>query len=221
MPLASRTAQAKPRDQRTPSWAQSLSILAMPRSACPGVRGVSTFRLHPALLAGPAAGEVSAHPGCIHCCLQDLPLARYQRILIAASVACRTCRWRGVSACRLHPGLLAGAADGEAAVRAVCIHCWWQELPLARHQRMPLASRVAGRSCRWRGISAGRLHPLLLAGAAAGEASEHAACTHCCWQELPVARHQRMPLAPNVAGKSCRGEPWCCGAACGSGAPCC
>ena len=46
---------------------------------------------------------------------------------------------------------------------------------------MPLASIVAGRSCRWRGISACRLHPLLLAGAAAGEASTHAACIHWCW----------------------------------------
>ena len=63
---------------------------------------------------------------------------------------------------------------------------------------------VAGRSCRWRGISACRLHPLLLAGAAAGEASPHAACIHCCWQELPLATHQRMPLASFVAGRACR-----------------
>ena len=34
------------------------------------------------------------------------------------------------------------------------VHCCWQELPLARFQHMPLAPIVAGRSGRWRGLSA-------------------------------------------------------------------
>ena len=32
----------------------------------------------------------------------------------------------------------------------------------------------------------------------------HAACTHCCWQGGPAARHQRMRFAPTVLGRSCR-----------------
>ena len=96
----------------------------------------------------------------------------------ASIVAGRSCRFRGIDACRLHPVLLAGVAGGEASSHAVCIHCCWQELPVARHQRMPLASVAAGRSCRWRGFDACRLRPLLLAGAAGGEASAHAVCIH-------------------------------------------
>ena len=68
-----------------------------------------------------------------------------------------------------------GAAASEASAHAVCMHCCGQELRPARHQHMPLASTVVGRGCRRRGTSVCRLHPLLLAGAAAGEAPVHAA----------------------------------------------
>ena len=48
---------------------------------------------------------------------------------------------------------------------------------------MWLSSSFAGRSCRQRSTCACRSHPSLLAGAATGKASLHAACMYCCWQE--------------------------------------
>ena len=75
-----------------------------------------------------------------------------------------------------------GAAASKASTHAVCVHCCWQELPPASHQCMLLGSTFIGRGCRRRGTSACRLHPLLLAGAAAGEASAHVACMQCCRQ---------------------------------------
>jgi hypothetical protein len=143
--------------------------------------------------------------------LQDrLPGARHHRMMLAFIVASRCCRRRGTSACRLHALLLAGASAFQASTRAAaggtsayttCMHCCWQELPRSRHRRIPFASIAAGRCCRRRGLSACRLHALLLAGAAAGEVLAHAACSHCCWQELPPASNERMPLASIVAGR--------------------
>ena len=63
---------------------------------------------------------------------------------------------------------------------------------------------VASRGGRRRDLSACRLHALLPAGAAASEASVHAACMHGCWQELPSARSQCMPLSCIVSVRSCR-----------------
>ena len=121
-------------------------------------------------------------------------------------------------------GEFAGAAAGEASAHAVCIqscwqelpparqasasdscvHCCWQEPPFSRHRHMPFAPSDVGRCCRRRGLSTCRGHPLLLVGAAVGEASVHAACRHCRWQVLPPARNKRMPLASIVVGRSCR-----------------
>jgi hypothetical protein len=106
-------------------------------------------------------------------------------MLLAAIVAGRSCRRRATSACPLHPLVLAGEAAGGASAHAACMHCCLQELPPARHQRKPLASIVAGRSCRQRSTGACRVQG-------------------CCWQELPPARHQCMPLASIVDGRSCR-----------------
>ena len=160
------------------------------------LRGMDACRSHPVLLARAAAGEVSAHAACIHCCRQELPPARHQQIVLASIVAARSCRRRGqcmpqaccgqdlppASSQELPPVLLAGAAAGEAPAHAAGMQCCWQELPPARRQRMPLAFIVAGRSCLRRGTSALCWHPLLLAGAAAGQASAHVACMQCCRQ---------------------------------------
>ena len=81
--------------------------------------------------------------------------------------------------------LPSGAAVGEASEHAICIHWRCQEVPLARHRRRPVASMSAGRSCRLRGSSACRLHPLRLAGAAACEVPAHAAYIQCRWQDPP------------------------------------
>ena len=55
-----------------------------------------------------------------------------------------------------------------------------------------------------RGIDACRGHPLLLAGASAGEASVHAARMHYCWQVLPACinfgRRHRFRI---MAGRCC------------------
>jgi hypothetical protein len=140
---------------------------------------------------------------------------------LAPMVVGTSCRRRDIDARRLHALLLAGAAAWKASMRAValllagasagevsahaaCMHYCWQVLPPARHQLMPLACLVDGRSRRFRGIDACRLHPVMLAGAAAGEASAHAVGTHCCWHELPSARPQCMPHAGTVAGRSYR-----------------
>ena len=74
-----------------------------------------------------------------------------------------------------------GAADHEGPPLADCVDkslacIGWQELPL----RGMDASSVAGKSCRRRGLSACCVHPLLPAGAAAGEAPADSACIHCC-----------------------------------------
>ena len=136
-------------------------------------RGTSASRLHPLLLAGAAASEAPAHAAC-------------------RDAAGRSCRPRGTNACRLPPLLMAGAADGEASAHVSCMHCCLQELPPAKHLRMPLASIVAGRSGHRQGLSASRLHALLLAGVASRAASARAVCIHRCWQEkLPCARHYR------------------------------
>ncbi len=133
------------------------------------------------------------------------------------------CRRRGLSAWRMQALLSAGAAVGAEQAHALGIHRCWQELPPARPQHTPLACIVAGRSCRRRGTRTCRLHPALLAGAAAGEASAHAARMHrcwqerrrrglnacrlqqiLCWQELPEARLRRMPCASVDVGRCCR-----------------
>ena len=155
-------------------------------------RGIDTCRSHPVWLVGAAAGEASAYAACIHGCWQELPSARHQQLLLASIVAGRSCRRRGLSACRKH--------------------CCWQELPPAslqelppaRPQRMPLACIVVGRNGRLRGLSACRLHPLLLAGVAACELQADAPCIHCWWQELPPVKPQHMLLACIVACRSCR-----------------
>ena len=69
---------------------------------------------------------------------------------------------------------------------------------------MPFASSVAGRGCRQRDLRVFHLHELVLAGAAAFEASTNAVHIQFCWQELPPARLQRMPLVGIVAGRSFR-----------------
>ena len=69
---------------------------------------------------------------------------------------------------------------------------------------MPLACMVAGRCGRRRGLSACRLQPLWLAGAAVGEQRAHAVCIHWCWQEKPPVEPQHMLLACIVACRSCR-----------------
>jgi hypothetical protein len=133
-----------------------------------------------------------------------LPLSRHRRVTFASSVAGRRCRRRDLSACRLHALLLAGAAAFEASTHAVYIQCFWQELPPTRPRRVTLAGIVAVRSRRFRGIYACRLHPVMLADAAAGEASAHAVGIHCCWPELPSARPQCMPHEGTVVGRCCR-----------------
>ena len=57
---------------------------------------------------------------------------------------------------------------------------------------MPLASIVAGRSCRWRGLSACRLHVLLLAGAAGPPLA--------AWQGRAVQRRRRGAGLQQVLG---------------------
>ena len=69
-----------------------------------------------------------------------------------------------------------------------------------QHREGGSGGRVRGAEVlAWPGVLS-----VLLAGAAVGEASTYAACIHCCWQELPVAKHQRMPDASSVAGTNCR-----------------
>ena len=84
---------------------------------------------------------------------------------------------------------------------------------------MVCAFIVASRCCRRRGTSACRVQALSLAGAAAFQASTHAGCIQCCWQERPPAGPQRMPLAHRripfasiAAGRFChrRGLIACC-----------
>ena len=84
------------------------------------------------------------------------------------------------------------------------MHCCGQVLPLSGHRCMPFASSVAGRGCRQRDLRVFHLHELVLAGAAAFEASTNAVHIQFCWQELPPARLQRMPLVGIVAGRSFR-----------------
>ena len=168
------------------------------------MRGSRPCSLHPLLLAGGAESEASVHTGCIHCCAQELPIARHPGMPLASIGAGRRCRLRGTSTCLVHPLLCAGAALGRASVLTSCIHCCSQELPMARHHRMPFASMGIRRSYRWRGIVACRLHRLRFAVVAACEASVHAACTHGCSQVLPRARHHRIPLASIVACRRCR-----------------
>ena len=148
-------------------------------------RGFDACRLHPLFSAGVVGGGASPHAACIQCCWWDLPAARPRRMPLVFLVFSRT-------------------YQGGASTHVVCIPCFWLELPAARLRCMPLASIVSGRSCRRRGFDAWRLHPVLLAGAAGGEASTHGACIRCFWQELPAARLRRMPLASSVAGMRCR-----------------
>ena len=138
-------------------------------------RGLSTCLLHAVLRVGAAAFEASSRDVCVHFGWQEMPPARPQRMPLSCIVA----RWsrcvRGIDAFRLHPVFLAGAAADEASARDACGHCCGQEPPFSRNLCMPFASSDAGRCCRRRGLSACRGHPLLLAGAAVGEASVHAA----------------------------------------------
>ena len=127
----------------------------------------------------------------------------------------RSCRLRGIDACRLHDWFLAGGAPCEASTRAVGIHGSGQELPPARHQCRLLACISAGRCCLQALLLAGAaVFELLLAGAACMNCrlpeplfsrhrrrrSRRAGGIHGCWQELPPARPQRMPLALLLAG---------------------
>ena len=175
--------------------------------ACRGCRqrDLMVFHLHELVLAGAAAFEASTTAVHIQFCWQELPPARLQRMPLVGIVAARSFRWQGVRACRRQPLLRAGAARGTASAHAVCTHCCWQEKPpLARHHRMTCAFIVASRCCRRRGTRTCRVQALSLAGAAAFQASTHAGCIQCCWQERPPAGPQRMPLACIVAGRSCR-----------------
>ena len=183
-----------------PAWHQRTLLASIVAGRSCRRRGTSTRRWHPLLLAGAAAGETTAHAACMHCCCQVLPVARLRRMPFASIVA----------------------AAGEAPAHAACMHCCGQVLPLSRHRRVTFASSVAGRRCRRRDLSVCRLHAFLLAGAAAFEASAHAVYIQCCWQELPPARPQRMPLACIVAGRSgrrrglsaCRLQPIFAGRSC-------
>ena len=125
-------------------------------------RGLSTCLLHAVLRVGAAAFEA-------------------RRVTFASSVAGRRCRRRDLSALRLPALLLAGAAAFEASTHAVYIQCCWQELPPTRPRHVTLACIVAVSSRRCRGIDACRSHLVMLADAAAGEASAHAVGIHFCW----------------------------------------
>ena len=98
----------------------------------------------------------------------------------------RGCRRRALSTCRSQALLRAGAATGEVPAQAAYIQGSWQGLPPTSPQRMPLASIVAGRGGRRRGLSAGRSQPKF------------------GWQELPEARVRRMTWASTDAGRGCR-----------------
>ena len=169
------------------------------RRWCRG-RGISAYWLHPLLCAGAADSEAFGHAACIYWRWQALPLARHQHKPRASIGVCRSCLGQGVSAHLLHPLLFAGASDGEASSHAARIHGYPQELLMARHRCLPLASIAVCRRCRLRGIGACCLHPWLFAGAAEGEASSHT----CCLQALPLTRHRVMPLASTVACRCCR-----------------
>ncbi len=144
------------------------------------LRGFDACRLHVWLLDAcrrhPLARAVCIQRRwqSIQAAWQELPHARHRRMPSASVAVGRSCRRQGTDPCRSHPLLMAGVAGCEALTRAACMTGLWQEAPLARHRRVPSASMAPGRSIRRRGISAGRLHALLLAGAA---------CWHCCWQE--------------------------------------
>ena len=103
-------------------------------------------------------------------------------------------------------------------------HCFWQGLPSASPQHMPLAGIAVGRGCHLRSTSAGRLHSgaagrggrrrvlsacrlrvSWLAGAAAGEVLVQVARSqNFGWQVLPEARVRRMTWASTDAGRCCR-----------------
>ena len=205
---------------------------------CCRCQGIDARRLLPVLLPGAAASETSGYSICMNWCWQELRRLRHRRMPFTSSFAGKSCRrrlqhmplvgivagrsfrWQGVRACRRQTLLRAGAARGTASAHAVCTHCCWQEKPpLARHHRMTCAFIVASRCCRRRGTSACRVQALSLAGAAAFQASTHAGCIQCCWQERPPAGPQRMPLAHRripfasiAAGRFChrRGLIACC-----------
>ena len=103
------------------------------------MRGIDECPLHPLLLAGAAAGKAPTQAACIHGCWHESPVARHRRMPLACTVSGRSCRLRGIdacrgtvagrsfcrrglSSCRLHAFLLAGAAAGEAPVQAACMH---------------------------------------------------------------------------------------------------
>ena len=159
-------------------------------------RSINACRLHPVMLASAAAGEASARALGIHGCWQELLSARPQCMPHAGTVVGRCCRRRGTSACPLHPVWLAAVAAGEASAHSARMQGGGQGPPPARKQRMPLAAKFAGRSGQRHGFGAFRLLPSRLAGAAAGEASAHAACMQGCWQERPPSS------AAIVAGRS-------------------
>ena len=76
-------------------------------------RGIRACNVHKLWLAGPRAGEASVPAVCTHCCSQDLPPARTQRVQLDLVLVCRNCRWRDVRTGRLHPCLFAGPAACE------------------------------------------------------------------------------------------------------------
>ena len=172
--LAARVCTSK---RRFASWSAMKAFgHRVRRASRPVLEALRAFRLHPVFLAGAAADEASARDVCGHCGGQEPPFSRNLRMPFPSSDAGRCCRRRGLSACRGHPLLLAGAAVGEASVHAARRHCCRQVLPSARNKRMPLASIAVGRSCRRRGLSTCRLHALLQGGAAAFGVSMRDAC---------------------------------------------
>ena len=140
----------------------------------------------------------------------------------ASLVSGRSCRRRGISACRLHPVFQAGAAAAEASTHpgpkpdptrpeagpARARPDPTRALPDQAGFDMPIrCSACIG--CCWqepwrRGIITCRLHPLFLAGAAGGEVSPQAVSINSFWQELPAASLRCMALAASVSGRSCR-----------------
>jgi hypothetical protein len=154
-------------------------------------RGFEACRSLTAVLAGAAVDGASEHAVRIHCGWQELPVrspgaCRLHTLLLTGAAACETsslpvtsmvagrrCRRRGFGACRLPPSLL--------VQRPLARRCRWRGFDACRlHplwlQKLPLSSPE---TCR--------LHPWLLAGAAAGGPPTYAGFIHGCRQVLAVA----------------------------------
>ena len=156
------------------------------------ILGTVAARNSPPPPAAEILGPVAASG--IHCCWQGMPSARPQGKPHASIIDGRRCRRRGNRACRLHALRLAGAAAGLASAHAAGIHRGLQGPPPARYQHRPLASIVAGRSCRRRGHEACGWHALWLSGAASGAASAHASCIHRCGCRRATGARRLHPL---------------------------